>query len=423
MERAIYPNQTDLRAFKSRFYDNPSISESNRKAIREFIQKQEALGVGQKRVRKLLSSFSTVLGSIYPGLDLTTATEKELLELCARVKQSDYADRTKADFIIVIRRYYKVMEGRNAHYPEKLDYIKVNRKFKNAKGPDDLIKREQLAKLVAACINARDKAIISLLYEGGLRCGEILNLDIKDVRLSEDGVDIHVPDKEGCKTGARDLWLTECFSYMRDWIESHPLRGNHNAPFFVSLERHGRRETHTRYDAYSLRAMLKRCTHRSEIDLKKVHPHAFRHTCATEKAILGFSESQLNAFMGWKQGSEMAATYIHMSAKGVKDAYKRALGMPTTENGNESKPCPRCGYLNSFLADKCGRCSISLNAKNRLEMESDKDEALKFFNVLMTVNPGLKGMVEQTSSQYRNEIQKMMEVSKIMGGRVEQNPS
>jgi integrase len=52
-------------------------------------------------------------------------------------------------------------------------------------------------KLVNAAVNARDKVLISVLYESGCRTGEILNLKIRNVEFHNNGSVLIVNGKTG----------------------------------------------------------------------------------------------------------------------------------------------------------------------------------------------------------------------------------
>ena len=404
VDREIYPNRTTTAQIKTRFFENPEIEDADKKSIKEFIQRQEAKGVRERRVIKTLSALTTVLTRISPGFRLTEAKEKELLELGEKIRKSHYAPNTQRDFFVILKRYFKVMEGRGKRLPEKCDFFEAPKKVTITKTPQDLISREEYSKLLGVCLNNRDRAAVSLLYESGLRCGELLSLRLCDVKFTDDGIDLHIPQG---KTGPRDIWLIECLQYLKAWVDAHPLKDDKEAPIFVSLERHGRRQTHTRLDAYSLRAMLRKKAAKAGLLVSKIHPHAFRHTAATEKAMIGLTQPQLCAFFGWAQSSSMAAVYIHMTNREIKEAYRRALGLPTDET-KAMKQCPKCGYANSYLAQECGRCGTTLDAKKRVREMDERVRQIIVFNVIMDKEPQFKADALRYGKKHLADIEQAL---------------
>lgn len=292
---------------------------------------------------------------LQPKFSLADAKEKDLLRLGEAIKASSYKEWTKRDTFIVIRKYYRVMEGRNAHYPKKLDYFRPTPKPGPVKGPGDIISHQELEAMLSVTRTSRDRAILMLLYEGGLRVGELCNLQVADVVVADDGLEVHISDAPGNKTGARDIWLTESIGALQEYK--------------ATLNRQG---SLFKMNAYSVRMQLHKLAIRAHLNPGRIHPHAWRHTCATEKALLGFSEAQLNAFMGWQQGSATSAYYIHLSKRGVKEAYQRALGLKIEGRELSGKRCPKCGYENSPRLDRCARCYTNLDIKKRMEDMEEK---------------------------------------------------
>lgn len=59
--------------------------------------------------------------------------------------------------------------------------------------PQDLITEEEFNKMVEKCMNSRDRALLSLLYESGARIGEVGSMRVKDVSFDDYGALIWLP--------------------------------------------------------------------------------------------------------------------------------------------------------------------------------------------------------------------------------------
>jgi integrase len=69
---------------------------------------------------------------------------------------------------------------------------------------------------------------------------------------------------------------------------------------------------------------------------KKVHPHLFRHSRAT--ALAGkLTEAQMKEYFGLVQGSDMAATYVHLSGRDVDNALLKLQGLVKEEHEENEK--------------------------------------------------------------------------------------
>jgi D-3-phosphoglycerate dehydrogenase len=182
----------------------------------------------------------------------------------------------------------------------------------------DLLTREGMKRLLEACPTARGRAFIIMLYESGARIGEILNIEIRDLCFDRHGV---LVDLEG-KTGKRRIRLVESADYLRRWLKEIDNK-------FLWPGPDGNEPS-----KYPATAKFFKKTARVAGLRKKVYPHLFRHSRASELAQK-LKESQLRAFMGWGAASDMPRVYIHLSAqdvdKAILDIYKTEESKPKTE--------------------------------------------------------------------------------------------
>jgi len=172
--------------------------------------------------------------------------------------------------------------------------------------PGDLLTREDLQRLLEACPTARGRAFLMTLYESGARIGEMLNLEVNDVEFDQNGA---LLDLDG-KTGRRRIRLVESAESLRRWMGE--IKKEHPKAAFVWF---GPDEGEPSNYAATVKFLRK--TARMAGLRKKVYPHLFRHSRASELAQK-LKESQLRAFMGWGAASDMPRVYIHLSAQKQK---------------------------------------------------------------------------------------------------------
>jgi len=97
--------------------------------------------------------------------------------------------------------------------------------------PQDLITEEEFERMIEVCMNARDRALLSLLYETGARIGEIGSMKIKDVTFDEYGAVVWLPKS---KTKRRKLRVVYSSSFLSAWISDHPLK-DPESPLWIKL--------------------------------------------------------------------------------------------------------------------------------------------------------------------------------------------
>ena len=88
------------------------------------------------------------------------------------------------------------------------------------------------------------------------------------------------------------------------------------------------------------------------------------------------TEFQMNQYFGWIQGSDMPATYVHMSGREVDNAILKMNGIETDEKREETKMlppiCPRCDTINGHDSKFCLKCGGVLNLKSAMELEEKR---------------------------------------------------
>jgi hypothetical protein len=82
------------------------------------------------------------------------------------------------------------------------------------------------------------------------------------------------------------------------------------------------------------------------------------------------TDAQLKQYFGWTQGSDMAATYIHMSGRDIDNAILGVYGIKTEAHSEESKlvpkQCPRCNRTNGVTTKVC-KCGYPLDPEIALQ--------------------------------------------------------
>ena len=117
----------------------------------------------------------------------------------------------------------------------------------------------------------RDLAIVRVLYDLGLRRGELCALDLEDVNLSEHTVLVMGKGRTQRQALTMPVRTVEA---LKGWLV---VRGATPGPLFLNCDR-GRKE-HTRISGRSVHRIIKDLGERAGI---KTRPHGLRHTAISE---------------------------------------------------------------------------------------------------------------------------------------------
>ena len=175
----------------------------------------------------------------------------------------------------------------------------------------------------------RDRALVELLYGTGIRVGELVALDVRDV-------DLRVGEVRVLGKGSKER-IVPLPRLSRDavaeWIEARKRPGILGEPLFVSL-RPRREEKPRRLGARDVRRLLKQRGVATGIR-DRVHPHRLRHSYATHLLDMGADLREIQELLGHVSLST-TQKYTAVSAEHLRQVYDRAH--PRAEAPRSGKP-------------------------------------------------------------------------------------
>lgn len=341
--------------------DSATIHPDNKELIQDFARDLELQGLSAAWIGKLTTHLK-VIAEHLDDTRIEDMAKDDIKDLVAWVQRRDIAEATIGNYKQVIKRFWRWLN--DGTHPEETAWINTNHGGGNGTLPKELLTREDVSRLLDACRNPRDAALIALLWETGARIGELIDLTVGDIEDRDHGKKIVI---EG-KTGSRRIPLLESVPYLNRWLNSHP-DPKPETPLWCKLQQ-GPVEERVSYN-YIRQKILQRTAERADLD-KPVNPHHFRHSRGTHLAN-EFTEAQLCEWFGWVQGSKMPAKYVHLSGRDIDKAYGQLHGIePEDEEEPEQtvETCPRCEELNETGARFCMRCgqALDLDAAEELEV-------------------------------------------------------
>lgn len=244
----------------------------------------------------------------------------------------------------------KVMPGKRykgfLHHITKGKAVKTRLlKLKVPKRAPKTIEEGQIQVLIDACTRRRDKFLLCLLYETGMRIGQALGLRHEDIESMDNIVRI-VPRSDNAN-GARaktmetyDLHVTkELMGLYTEYVLEEVLEILGEAPsdfVFVNLW-DGVKGNPMHYN--NVMDLFRRLKRKTGI---AIHPHMLRHTHATELIRQGMAMAYVQKRLGHQSIQTTIDTYVHVSNEDMKHEYQKYLenreDVSTTESEEESLP-------------------------------------------------------------------------------------
>ena len=199
---------------------------------------------------------------------------------------------------------------------EDEDYILKNpvrriHKVKTGRTVKEVLTDENLETLRDKCDEIRDLAMLELLISTGIRVGELVRLNISDIDFYE---------RECVVFGKGESERIVYFDartkiHLMQYIQQ---RTDENPALFVSLNK-----PNTRLGISGIETRLRELGEKCNI--KKVHPHKFRRTMATNAIDKGMPIEQVQKLLGHVQ-IDTTMQYAMVNQSNVKHAHRKFIG-------------------------------------------------------------------------------------------------
>lgn len=223
-----------------------------------------------------------------------------------------YAAETQVAIKKIVIKFYKWLHGSPDVTPSIVSWIDTSCELKD----HIFLTRAELDTMLSRMVSnsseqvVRNKALIAVLFDTGLRANELLNLRVRDLEYHNEHYKIRVTVS---KTLKRTLVLTLSRKYVDEWLDVYPNRTVPEAQLFPIS-----------YTA--LAHMIERTGKRIS---KHVTPHTLRHSSITYWAN-HLKHAQLCMRFGWSMNSKQPARYIQRA--GIEEEAVAEL-----YNENEAK--------------------------------------------------------------------------------------
>jgi len=282
-------------------------SKENQDLLDAFLSAKRVEGCSNHTIAYYRTTIFKMLDGV--GLKIEDITTDDLRKYLADYKGKNNASKSTIDNVRrVLSSFFSWLEDE--------DYILKNpvrriRKIKTKKVVKEVISDENFEILRDSCTNIRDLAMIELLASTGIRVGELVNLNIDDVLFNE---------RECVVLGKGDSERIVYFDaktkiHLLKYLES---RNDDNPALFVAFKKP--------YNRLGINGVERRIRELGrEANIKKVHPHKFRRTMATNAIDKGMPIEQVQRLLGHVQ-IDTTMQYAMVNQNNVKIAHRKFIG-------------------------------------------------------------------------------------------------
>ena len=282
-------------------------SKENDILMKNFLASKHVEGCSERTITYYHTTIKKMLDTINKKIEFITTDDLRMY--LADYKNENNTSKTTVDNIRrVLSSFFSWLEDE--------DYILKNpvrriHKIKTKKVVKEVLSDESFEILRDSCDNIRDLAMIELLASTGIRVGELVNLNIDDVLFNE---------RECVVLGKGDSERIVYFDaktkiHLQKYLES---RSDSNPALFVSFKKP--------YNRLGINGVERRIRELGEeANIKKVHPHKFRRTMATNAIDKGMPIEQVQKLLGHVQ-IDTTMQYAMVNQSNVKIAHRKFIG-------------------------------------------------------------------------------------------------
>ncbi len=238
--------------------------------------------------------------------------------------------------IFTLKSYAQFLRLEDVHLAENLpfhDVLKIRQGYRNR---PDALTQEQLTEIFAAMdrstlLGIRDYAVCALMYELGLRVGEVHKLDLEDLDLQAKKIAV-----TGKGNKIRTLYLNdELSTILTEWLSVRDrFCNNKNTQAFFISKKGKRLAIRTMED--NLKKILQRVSLKTHFN---VTCHTLRHSFASHLNDKEVDVLVIQSLLG-HSSPRSTHIYIHPSEKKVREALEKLPGVLYVKELIEK------GYLN-----------------------------------------------------------------------------
>ena len=281
-------------------------SKKNQDLVLNFLSAKQVEGCSQRTVTYYRTTIIKMLDKIKKKIEHITTDD--LRTYLANYKKETNSSKITIDNVRrVLSSFFSWLEDE--------DYIVKNpvrriHKIKTRKTVKEVLTDENFEILRDTCTNIRDLAMVELLNSTGIRVGELVNLNIDDVFFNE---------RECIVLGKGDSERTVYFDaktkiHLMNYLET---RKDENPALFVSFKKP--------YNRLGINGIERRIRELGkQANIKRVHPHKFRRTMATNAIDKGMPIEQVQKLLGHVQ-IDTTMHYAMVNQNNVKNSHRKYL--------------------------------------------------------------------------------------------------
>ena len=216
---------------------------------------------------------------------------EDIIAFREHLKEEQLKPNTINAYLIAVRNFYNWLEyeGITKDITKKIKGIKLERKH---------LKRglslEEIKKVLSVCKDTREQLLIKLMINCGLRCNEVVNIQLSDFYDDKGIVMMKVLGK--ARSGLKQDSIkidNRLFELIQQYVNEYGI----NDYLFVSTSNHN---TNGKLTTKTIRYIVKNLFEKAGLDMEMLSTHSTRHTTCELLLEKGIPIQEVSEFMRHK---------------------------------------------------------------------------------------------------------------------------
>jgi len=247
---------------------------------------------------------------------------------------------------------------------------------------DKCLTEDEISALREAADHPRNKALLEMLLDTGLRISALGTLRVQDVELTGRAGTVTLNQEAVGRKGASGKRpLTWSKPYVANWLNVHPRGDDPDAPLFHRITEPnggwGEVDGDGAVSYYHLQRLLKQIAEEAGVDRDKVNPHNFRKTAITQWIRQGFSEQEIKHRATWVKDSRQFETYSQVTDEEMNQQILDKYGLADEEREQgqpDIEDCPQCQTTLRGEPRFCPGCGLALSQRAAHSLDQVEDD-------------------------------------------------
>lgn len=244
-----------------------------------------------------------------PPLAAGRVDTSTLRRYLATLAAANRAKSSTARSLACLRTFFAFLERRGVISENPTADLRGPRKDRRLPG---VLDEKDVERLLEAAAGRRDRALLEVLYAGGLRVSEAVGLDIEDATL-DSGL-VRVRDGKGSKERLAPVGRSAARA-IAAWLDERRRAESNGSALFINAKG-------GRLDVRSVRRIVDAAAKAAGLG-RRVTPHTLRHSFATHLLDRGCDLRSVQELLG-HENVTTTQIYTHVSVGRLRQVYASA---------------------------------------------------------------------------------------------------